>query len=864
MKRTKQILWVALLALFLMPTACTFEPELDLERYESCNDDGSCDETACTCLEKWWVCAPVDPKARPETCHPAAPDCREDADCDDDEDCTDDRCEEGNCVIVDNNNNDCSDENPCTDDSCEAGICTYVYNTNACTDDNPCTDDSCVGGACDSVNNDANLCDDENPNTDNVCRNGECVVVVGPDCTADEECPLGTWCEPISCIGGSCVVVQRDDDGDGFIAEDCEGGTDCDDSEPLVNPDGWEGPYGDLTCNNDVDDDCDGQTNLDDADCQPYEGAVSVDGWRWENPLPTGNTINDFWFGGEVLWAVGDAGTILRWDGLTWDSFSNLTHVDLNAVWGCSGHVWVFGDEGTILHRDGVSEIFNPEEGTPGDDDLLDAWGSSCSDMWVVGDRGTVLQLQGSSWNTIHLEADGVADLYGIWGHEGTIWVVGADRTLLMREHQGVFTDQGDQLAGLPTAGLALNSIWGHAGGELWIGASGGVLLHRGEGEAWSLVNPEGEVSFIAVHADPQGVFYALDGAGSLWRLDGVGDTVTLISNEGTGLMRHLWAQGPDRIFVGGTKGILAVHDGVRWRKLFVRLVADDLNAVHGPPGGAAWAVGNGGTIILRRADGTWTGSGDHGQGTTDLFGICITMPETGWIVGDGGIVLVRNGGPWQVVSSDLVDGLFDVFGHGPEDMVAVGTNGTLLGRQNGQFVTSSPADLTDSLLAVHMISGAGGGYAVGESGINFFGEHDSDTGEIVWEQMDYFGTANWRSVFQDSWESAWIVGEGTAGPSVLRLLNGNPAPEGMAPPNTDQALNAVWGTSPEQIWIAGGPVDAAGVLDEQAYVGRWTGSVWIQEYPGCKVGLTDFWDDGTTLFAVGKAGAILSKDIEQ
>ena len=51
-----------------------------------------------------------------------------------------------------------------------------------------------------------------------------------------------------------------DDDGDGYDDEAC-GGDDCDDADPAVNPGELE------TCDNGIDDDCDGLTDLDDPDC---------------------------------------------------------------------------------------------------------------------------------------------------------------------------------------------------------------------------------------------------------------------------------------------------------------------------------------------------------------------------------------------------------------------------------------------------------------------------------------------------------------------------------------------------------------------------------------------------------------------
>ena len=58
-----------------------------------------------------------------------------------------------------------------------------------------------------------------------------------------------------------------DTDGDGYLAEAC-GGDDCDDSDPDANPGAMEGPVGDPTCSDTVDNDCDGLTDIDDNGCQ--------------------------------------------------------------------------------------------------------------------------------------------------------------------------------------------------------------------------------------------------------------------------------------------------------------------------------------------------------------------------------------------------------------------------------------------------------------------------------------------------------------------------------------------------------------------------------------------------------------------
>ena len=55
--------------------------------------------------------------------------------------------------------------------------------------------------------------------------------------------------------------------------------------------------------------------------------------------------------GASDVWAVGDSGTILHWDGSAWTSASSGTTFALFGVWGSGANdVWAVGDD-TILER---------------------------------------------------------------------------------------------------------------------------------------------------------------------------------------------------------------------------------------------------------------------------------------------------------------------------------------------------------------------------------------------------------------------------------------------------------------------------------------------------------------------------------
>jgi hypothetical protein len=87
--------------------------------------------------------------------------------------------------------------------------------------------------------------------------------------------PEGTACDddlactfPDACTNGACQGPAFDADGDAYFAYEC-GGADCDDTDPHVNPDAHEDGAHPPSCNDGLDNDCDGLTDNQDAGCGP-------------------------------------------------------------------------------------------------------------------------------------------------------------------------------------------------------------------------------------------------------------------------------------------------------------------------------------------------------------------------------------------------------------------------------------------------------------------------------------------------------------------------------------------------------------------------------------------------------------------
>jgi hypothetical protein len=154
-------------------------------------------------------------------------------------------CEAGACVSKEDKV--CEDyldveeqvPNLCTTNSCDPVLgCVYKPNTDPCEDGNECTvDDACKDGACKA--GPKRNCDDQDFCTDDTCD----PAVIGGCVHTDHSCDDGIPCTDDSCdsVEGKCVHAWRDD--------------------------AVEGAKGAASCGDTVDNDCDGDTDEDDAQC---------------------------------------------------------------------------------------------------------------------------------------------------------------------------------------------------------------------------------------------------------------------------------------------------------------------------------------------------------------------------------------------------------------------------------------------------------------------------------------------------------------------------------------------------------------------------------------------------------------------
>ena len=205
-------------------------------------------------------------------------------------------------------------------------------------------------------------------------------------------------------------------------------------------------------------------------------GICSEGDWCWQNPLPQGNTLYAMWGADAThVWAVGDGGAIVKWNGTAWSPQSSGTSKGLWGVWGSdAANVWAVGEGGTIVKWNGTA--WSPQNsGTS--NRLYGVWGTDAANVWAVGFGGTIVKWNGTIWSP---QDSGTSNwLEGVWGTDAAnVWAVGSSGTIM--KWNG--TDWSPQPSDNSNW---LRGIWGANSANVWAMGDRGTVL-KWNGTAWS------------------------------------------------------------------------------------------------------------------------------------------------------------------------------------------------------------------------------------------------------------------------------------------------------------------------------------------------------------------------------------------
>ncbi|MFC1924439.1 hypothetical protein ACFLT3_00615 [Chloroflexota bacterium] len=251
------------------------------------------------------------------------------------------------------------------------------------------------------------------------------------------------------------------------------------------------------------------------------------------------------------VFAVGDWGAILHYDGSSWSEMSSGTTEDLWAVWGSSSSdVFAVGESGTILHYDGSA--WNLMSG--GDlKQLKGIWGSSATDVFAVG-TGIILRYDGSAWSTMSSGTTGF--LSAVWGSSATdVFAVGKD--IILHYNGSVWSAMSSDLT------MVLEGIWGSSSSNVFAvgydNNSDNTILHY-DGSAWSTVSSDPNVFPKGIWGSSSSDVFAVGLGNTKLHYDGT--AWSAMSGRPVMALYGIWGSSSTDVFAVGLNGTILHYTG--------------------------------------------------------------------------------------------------------------------------------------------------------------------------------------------------------------------------------------------------------------------------------------------------------------
>ena len=363
---------------------------------------------------------------------------------------------------------------------------------------------------------------------------------------------------------------------------------------------------------------------------------------------------------------MGDGGTIVRGYGDTW-TVSTPDSARLRAVWArSSDDVFAAGDDGTVLHYDGEAwqKLTLSESGT------FEAVAGTASATYLgIGNRVVALNDELNAVRTLASSTINIRVL-GIQADDAAAYATTTRGSVIRFNNSGQVAEQLMQPA------AALNALAVAAGGFVAVGNSGAVF--RGDGSNWQ---PESDhlttAHLLDIWASSPDNIVAVGGHGEVLRYDGRSWKKLPIANVLN--TRAVWIDPSSQdVFLAGTSGQIARFDGANWHSEGSGL--GKIYALWGTASdgdGVVFAAGE--NMILRRRDDAWT-SDLSATGSIGTFKAISGNANATLVVavGDAGKLFVRNGEVWMAADSGTTENLFDVWVGSSAEAVAVGARGTI------------------------------------------------------------------------------------------------------------------------------------------------------------------------------------------
>jgi len=251
-------------------------------------------------------------------------------------------------------------------------------------------------------------------------------------------------------------------------------------------------------------------------------------------------------------WAVGDGGTILKWNGDKWERWQSPTTTNLKSVYALQDRHWAVGENGTIIY--GSEDKWNILH-APSNSTLFSVHGSSQENVWASGEESTFMRWNGISWS--HSSAGLAINLNSIFIKELEGWAVSNKGVIL--HYNGSFWSIEPQITDINLRGVTVG------GGYEWAVGDSGITLIRAR-EMWSsLGNPTGN-NLHSIFVADGGEVWVVGANGTILHRSGLKDPLWKLYNSPVKVdLYDVSMPSKDFGFIVGD-GVILQWDGVAWK----------------------------------------------------------------------------------------------------------------------------------------------------------------------------------------------------------------------------------------------------------------------------------------------------------
>ncbi|MBI2395466.1 MAG: hypothetical protein HYV09_38210 [Deltaproteobacteria bacterium] len=480
---------------------------------------------------------------------------------------------------------------------------------------------------------------------------------------------------------------------------------------------------------------------------------------------------------------------------------------------GCGGTVTCAGCSGTCI--DGSCDITGAavcstagwcfRHPTPQPFTINDAFLVAPNDVYAVAGNGTILHYDGTKWTgTTGL---GTTPFYGVWASSSTdVWAVGGS------EFGAPLVFRGDAASGftsvaVPTTGnMMVGSIWGTSATDIGMIALEGSYTSswRWNGTALarsSYITSTYRATGGAYESSPTSRWCTTSGA-----LYGWGTTNYAIQDLAA--YNSVWGTGTD-VFAAGPTGRIKRRIGTTWTAMVTPSAAVTYHDISGSTSSNVYAVGANGTVgVVHRWDGTsWVDVSP--PGATTLRAVVAASGLDVLALGDGGAIHKRLLGAWSKDSQTLLTTTITASSAYSADNVWFASKYTATAPTVGLIHWNGAAWDATAVGSVSTVWASGPASALYATEGTSAGIYSVTVGGSP--ILERSGTFN--AIWGTSPADVWAVGQGL----IVRRSSGTWSVVTHPLTGTTAQLRALWGSGPNDVWAGG----------DSGYLLHWDGTSW-------------------------------------